>query len=535
MQAPTLSSETSAIDFERKYSHEEDGEVNLEVVDKLDVKATVKFVLEHNYKRVAIQLPDNLLKYSLSLIHELQDECKKQFKMNVDEENPIFYLLADTTFGSCCPDYIAAQHVNADLIVHYGDACRPTSVVDEKVNLLKIPTYYVYGKKNIDIKLVSKTVLTNIWTLILSLEDGHIINNITLYLDVDLFYVVDEIKTCLDEGLKSNNITLSCSLTLGDPRLNGSSKHLSSINFDYLNNHIPKESTKLGPQSDDDKRISIYIGPDNLYLNHLSLELNGCSAFFWVDTNTPNDCLNVNSRIGRTVMRRYGLVQRVREANVFGILVGTLSTEHYQELINVLMKLFRTFGKKFYTLSVGKPNVAKLANFMDIEAFILIACPENSLLDSKEFLSPIITPFELEYVFKSTDEWSSHYGGDYATLINDFNTLIKEQDFKNEETKLKIKDDDYSDEEPEFSLYSGKYIRKVNNDFNETEDDNFDDPELSVTKKSESSLLKSKFSSPAADYLNLKRTYKGLDTNEEGFLDISEGRSGIAKGYENEK
>ena len=36
-----------------------------------------------------------------------------------------------------------------------------------------------------------------------------------------------------------------------------------------------------------------------------------------------------------------------------------------------------------YIFSVGKINVAKLANFMEIDIFVLIACPENTLLDSK--------------------------------------------------------------------------------------------------------------------------------------------------------
>ena len=35
---------------------------------------------------------------------------------------------------------------------------------------------------------------------------------------------------------------------------------------------------------------------------------------------------------------------------------------------------------------MGKLNPAKLANFLEIEAFVLVACPENSVLDAKEFV-----------------------------------------------------------------------------------------------------------------------------------------------------
>jgi hypothetical protein len=85
--------------------------------------------------------------------------------------------------------------------------------------------------------------------------------------------------------------------------------------------------------------------------------------------------------------------------------------------------MIRRSGKKDYTLAVGKLNPAKLANFADIDLFVcmspreserecvcvcsaladigglyaaVVACPLNSIIDSKEFFKPIVTPFELE-------------------------------------------------------------------------------------------------------------------------------------------
>lgn len=39
--------------------------------------------------------------------------------------------------------------------------------------------------------------------------------------------------------------------------------------------------------------------------------------------------------------------------------------------------------KKSYTITVGKLNPAKLGNFLEIECFVLVACPENSLVEAK--------------------------------------------------------------------------------------------------------------------------------------------------------
>ena len=100
-------------------------------------------------------------------------------------------------------------------------------------------------------------------------------------------------------------------------------------------------------------------------------------------------------------MRRYGMVQKARDADVFGILVGTLgvgklifvlilrfrllSTKShpiasYLPLITHLRKLLTQKQKKSYTISVGKLSPAKLANFLEVECFVYVACPEGAIV-----------------------------------------------------------------------------------------------------------------------------------------------------------
>eukprot|EP00005_Dracoamoeba_jomungandri_P000731 CAMPEP_0174256640 /NCGR_PEP_ID=MMETSP0439-20130205/5855_1 /TAXON_ID=0 /ORGANISM="Stereomyxa ramosa, Strain Chinc5" /LENGTH=536 /DNA_ID=CAMNT_0015339349 /DNA_START=250 /DNA_END=1860 /DNA_ORIENTATION=+ len=52
--------------------------------------------------------------------------------------------MGDTSYGSCCVDEVAAEHLKADLIVHYGRAClSPTS---------RLPVQYIFGKKELDVE-----------------------------------------------------------------------------------------------------------------------------------------------------------------------------------------------------------------------------------------------------------------------------------------------------------------------------------------------------------------------------------------------
>ena len=86
-------------------------------------------------------------------------------------------------------------------------------------------------------------------------------------------------------------------------------------------------------------------------------------------------------------------------------------------MINHVKSLLKKAGKKHYTFAVGKLNVAKLANFMEIDVYVLVACHENSLLDSAEFYRPVITPHELELACNPQRHWD---GG----IVTDFQQLL---------------------------------------------------------------------------------------------------------------
>lgn len=71
--------------------------------------------------------------------------------------------------------------------------------------------------------------------------------------------------------------------------------------------------------------------------------------------------------ISRALRRRYFLIEKARDASVVGILVGTLGAAGYADAVGRLRRAAAGAGKKSYTLLVGKPSPAKLANFPEIE------------------------------------------------------------------------------------------------------------------------------------------------------------------------
>src|SRR5436190_8118718 len=73
---------------------------------------------------------------SMTKTRVMQDRCEK-------EKTSKLYILADTSYGACCIDEVAAEHVDADVVVHYGRAClSPTA---------RLPVIHVFTHKPLDL------------------------------------------------------------------------------------------------------------------------------------------------------------------------------------------------------------------------------------------------------------------------------------------------------------------------------------------------------------------------------------------------
>ena len=170
-------------------------------------------------------------------------------------------------------------------------------------------------------------------------------------------------------------------------------------------------------------------------------------------------------------------------------------------------------GKVPYVLAMGKPSPAKLGNFLDLDAFVLVACPENSLLDSKEFHVPVVTPHELLLALGKGQEWS----GKSDLSLGSVSGLIQESLDQGSVA---------TEEEPYFSLVTGTYkMTSRSRSSSGTE----------VCQRSDGQVALQR-DIGAGSYLQERRTFTGL-VQAMGETAISEtvaGREGIASGYSSE-
>lgn len=158
-----------------------------------------------------------------------------------------------------------------------------------------------------------------------------------------------------------------------------------------------------------------YIGEDNLSLSNLMMTFNKCIFCCYDPAKKEVVKENIGSR--KALMKRYHMVEKAKDARIVGIVAGTLGVVNYLNIINRLKDMIKRAGKKSYTFVVGKLNVPKLANFMEIDVFVLVACPENSLLDCSEFYKPVVTPFEMELACNSNFEWDGSYVTNFTDIL----------------------------------------------------------------------------------------------------------------------
>lgn len=195
----------------------------------------------------------------------------------------------------------------------------------------------------------------------------------------------------------------------------------SLVANDHISPHDDRVVFKFGRQFSIQEGRSIddysmfYIGQEGLTLTNFMMTWNRCSfsSFDPVTRTGRIESININ----KALMKRYYAVERAKDAGVVGILVGTLGVANYLTVIEQLKDIIHKAGKKSYMFAMGKINVPKLANFLEIDVYVLVACPENSLLDSSEFYRPVVTPFEMELACNKHREWTGEYVTDFRDLL----------------------------------------------------------------------------------------------------------------------
>lgn len=581
-QAPVLSTPESHIfedptpasfstsSFTQTYNEEEFRHV-------FEIERTVREVKRGGYRRVALQFPDGMLGVAGRVVGELERGCERWKEEDGDDredneesgktegletdfnalstseakdskivtangnasqpregkrERIRFYILADTSYGSCCVDEIAAEHVAADAVIHYGRSClSPTT---------RLPVIYIYTSQTLSLPLA-------ISSFIQTFPDRE--EKVLLMADITFQIHIPKIVAALREEGYTN---LAAPEVVRDP---------ASVVPNRLVEETVRENLseyKLWHVSEPPKALLLTLASrvKEMYI----YPTHGSQTSTTTDGPTPQAVLANTSMLLR---RRYALLTTLSTAPILGILINTLSVSDHLSALSSLRELIARAGKKSYTFVVGKVNAAKLANFSEIGGWVVVGCWESSLIEGGEFYKGVVTPFELGVALAGQGRgWDGSWRGDFGGLPDP--SSMKEDSEKdsleaemngdgaNGEQQGGVDDDSESESEPPvYDLRTGRYISNSRpmrtsttaNSHPPSSASNQDSNSPTAQPEKSRSLIKRAQGdlatingtlSPGAEYLRTQRTWTGLGSDfaeTEAPDTIEEGRSGVARGY----
>lgn len=535
------------------------------IYDVYDIRSTAARIHRGRFQRVALQFPDEALVDSVPVFWALKRAVRDLYaakatragassastsKSGASAPLPELYILADTSYGGCCVDEVAAKHVDADLVVHYGHACLSATA--------RLPVIYVFTKQPLaDVSAAAQSLVHQAKEHVLG-NDGRMVKALVLTYDLAWDHVVEDVFVATKQALEEQGIqvpllrthvdftrnyddklvhgqsaataaaTTATAITQagccgssgvaaagacacadaealqgqGAPCCGGgscstadrscsrttvSSTAAADMASERLERPLgPSRSVTLPADTTYSECGYLYLGPESLSLTHLLLRLGPSTRMVSYDPLTSTSHVATGST-NRLLMKRYASVLKARDASVVGLLVGTLGVHSYLPLLHYLRGLLTSPSsrRKVYTISVGKLNPAKLANFQEIDVFVLVACPENSLVDSKHFFKPIVTPFEMQLAVKSMQrtedgidggesvEWSGEYVLDLETLVpqewkqgkkdlvaNMGHLHVDDASNHQQQGKDEAEEEEADDDRPHFSLISGTYVHR---------------------------------------------------------------------------
>lgn len=354
---------------------ESESVTEISTADPYEIQTCAQWIEKNQLCKVCLQFPDDLLQDSVDVATQLEKRLNKKV-----------YILGDTSFGSCCVDEIAAEHISADGIIHFGHACLNPTV--------RLPVFHVLPKKEIAIKKIIEKFQS-------IFQDCN--TRILFFYDVQYAYIIKYISKELNLSYKNLVFTtLNC---------------MSNVPFtDTVNN---SSSIILGRcmELESECRVQDYdaffLGDNEKTFTTLALSIPAKAWYYFDnDTNVPFGVTSLP-----WLKRRRYLVEKLKDAKVVGIVVATLGIKEYLNVITMIKNILKQQGIKTYILSVGKINPAKLANFPEIDIFVLITCPENEVFESRDFLKPLLLPYEVELAFNTSRTLQTEYCMDFRQIL----------------------------------------------------------------------------------------------------------------------
>ena len=317
----------------------------------MDLDRVISKINSKDAKNVGLQFPEGLKMQAIKIARKIESET-----------DATVIISGDPCFGACdVSDYKMKGSV--DLIVHYGHTPLPLKY--------EVPTIFVEAFAKIDLKKDLEKCLD-------ALKDY---SKVALVTTTQHLHLLNEIRDYLEDNGKEVVLGSSKSTRKGQ---------VLGCNFSSI--------------KDLDAEIFLFIGSGNFH--PLGINLFSNTPVLALDPYN-NELRRMDEYADRILRIRFARITKARSAEKWGIIVSSKEGQYRMKLGKETKKLLEENGMEAYIILVDNVNPDVLLPYLELDAFVVSACPRIAIDDSQMYKKPLLTPQELEIVLNKR-EWENY-------------------------------------------------------------------------------------------------------------------------------
>ena len=318
---------------------------------EMDLDKVIRKINKKDARNVGLQFPEGLKMQAIKIAREIESQT-----------DATVIISGDPCYGACDVSD-SKMKGSVDLIVHYGHTPLPLKY--------EIPTLFIEAFSKIDVKK----------DLEKSLEYLKNYSKIALVTTTQHLHLLNEIKDYLEDNGKEVVLGSSPSTRKGQ---------VLGCNFSSIKNL--------------DAEIFLFIGSGNFH--PLGIYLFTKSPVLALDPFN-NEIREMEEYADRILRIRLARITKASTAKKWGILVSSKEGQYRMTLAKQTKKLLEDSGMEAYIILVDNVTPDVLLPYLELDAFIVSACPRIAIDDSQMYKKPLLTPQELEIVLNKR-EWENY-------------------------------------------------------------------------------------------------------------------------------
>ncbi|KAH3687456.1 hypothetical protein WICPIJ_001566 [Wickerhamomyces pijperi] len=328
-----------------------------------EIHKTIWNIRKQNAKRVALQMPEGLLIYSLIISDIIQEFC----------EGVEVIVMGDVSYGACCIDDYTARSLECDFIVHYAHSC----LVPIDITLIKV--LYIFVTINIDEIHLINTIKRNF-------AEG---SKIATFGTIQFNPTIHAIKQPLLDQAGILTIPPQISPLSKGEVLGCTSQRLDAGDIDAM----------------------IYVGDGRFHLESAMIHNPDIPAYRYDPYSRKFTREHYDQKqLGE--VRRHA-VDQARDGKVVGLVLGALGRQGSLATLENLETKLTKQGKTVIRIILSEIFPQKLSLFDNIDYFVQVACPRLSIDWGYAFHQPLLTPYEAMVMLGEDQMWEAEKGGVY--------------------------------------------------------------------------------------------------------------------------